>query len=88
MIGGMETKVITLLHFLSLVLVYIATTYRFGGKIYIQHLMKGHLHLIFYILHFSNYILSRSTIYVILAKHKGLPEDDLLTSKYVGANHM
>ena len=25
---------------------------------------------------------------VILARHKELPEDDVLTSKHVGANHM
>ena len=31
---------------------------------------------------------SRSTIYLILARHKGLPEDDVLTSKHVAANHM
>ena len=41
-----------------------------------------------HILYFNNYILSRPTIYVILARHKGLPEDDVLTLKHVGANHM
>ena len=29
--------------------------------------------------------LSKSTIYVILARHKMLPEDDVLSSKHVGA---
>ena len=43
---------------------------------------------ILYILYFNTYILSRSTIHVILARHKGLPEDDVLTSKHVGANPM
>ena len=41
-----------------------------------------------YILYLNNYILSRSTTYVILARHKGLPKDDVLASKHVGANHM
>ena len=41
-----------------------------------------------YILYFNNSILSRSTIYVILARHEELPEDDALTSKHVGANYM
>ena len=36
------------------------------------------LYLILYILYFNNYILSRSTIYVILATHKRLPEYDVL----------
>ena len=27
-------------------------------------------------------------IHVILARHKRLPDDDVLTSKRVGANHM
>ena len=39
---------------------------------------------IFYII----YILSISTIYVILARHEELPEYDVLTSKHVAANHM
>ena len=39
-------------------------------------------------LHFNNYILLRSIIYVILARQKELPEDDVLTSKHVGANRM
>jgi hypothetical protein len=43
---------------------------------------------IYNIIYFNNSILSRSTIYVILARHKGLPEDDVLTSKHVVANHM
>ena len=43
------------------------------------------LYFVFY--YFNNYILSGSTIYVILVKHKGLPEDDVLTSKHVAANH-
>ena len=41
-----------------------------------------------YILYFNISILSRTTIYVILTRHEGLPEDDVLTSKHVGANHM
>ena len=32
--------------------------------------------------------MQNQTIYVILARHKGLPEDDILTSKHVGTNHM
>ena len=40
------------------------------------------------LLYFNNHILSRSTIYVILARHISLPEDGVLTSKHVGANHM
>ena len=40
------------------------------------------------LLYFNNSILSVSTIYLILARHKGLPEDDVLTSKHVAANHM
>ena len=52
----------------------------------------SHEGLLFYILYFNNYILSRSTIYVILARHKGIPEgipeDDVLRSKHVGANHI
>ena len=46
------------------------------------------LYSVFYILYFNNSILSRSTIYVILARHEELPEDDVLTSKHVGVNHM
>ena len=42
------------------------------------------LYFILYILYFNNDILSR-TIYVILAGRKRLPEDDVLTSKHVGA---
>ena len=38
------------------------------------------------ILYFNNSILSRSTIYVILARHEKLPEDEVLESKHVGAN--
>ena len=29
-----------------------------------------------------------STIYIILARHEELHEDDVLTSKHVAANHM
>ena len=39
-------------------------------------------------LYFNNPVLSRSTIYVILARHQRIPEDDVLMSKHVGANHM
>ena len=39
-------------------------------------------------LYFNNSILSRSTMYVILARREELPEDDVLTSKHVGANRM
>ena len=46
------------------------------------------LYFILYILLFNNYILSRTTIYVILARRKRLPEDGVLTSKHVAANHM
>ena len=45
------------------------------------------LYFVFHILYFNNSILSR-TIYVILARHEELPEDDVLTSKHVGADHM
>ena len=45
-------------------------------------------YLYFVILYFNNSILSRSIIYVILARHEELREDDVLTSKRVGANHM
>ena len=31
---------------------------------------------------------ARTTIYVMLARHEGLPEDDVLKSKHVGANHL
>ena len=56
---------------------------------YNQHIMKDcYLYFVLHILYFNNYILSRSTIYVILARHEELPEDDLLTLKHVGANHM
>ena len=40
------------------------------------------------ILYFNISILSRLTIFVILARHKRLPEDDVLKSKHVVANHM
>ena len=40
------------------------------------------------ILYFNNSILSISTIYVIVARLEELPEDDVLTSKHAGANHM
>ena len=50
--------------------------------------MKNYLYLIIYILYFNNSILSISTIYVILAMHEGLPEEEVLTSKHVAANHM
>ena len=33
-------------------------------------------------------LLKTTTVYVILARHEGLPEDDVLTSKRVAANHM
>ena len=33
-------------------------------------------------------LLSRTTIYVILARHEELAEDDVLTSEHVGENHM
>ena len=46
------------------------------------------LYFILYILYFKNSILSRSTIYVILTTHEEFPEDDVLTSKHVAANHM
>ena len=46
------------------------------------------LYFTLYILYFNNSILSRSTIYVILARQEILPEDDALTSKHVGVNHM
>ena len=39
-------------------------------------------------LYFINSILPKTAIYVILARHEGLPKDDVLTSKHVGANHM
>ena len=44
--------------------------------------------LMLWLLYFNISILSRSTIYVILARHVGLPEDDVLASKHVGANQM
>ena len=47
-----------------------------------------YLYFVLHILYFNNYILLISTIYVILAMHEGLPEDDVLTSKHVVANHM
>ena len=46
------------------------------------------LYCVLHILYFNNSILSGSTIYVILARHEELPEDDVLTSKHVAANHM
>ena len=46
------------------------------------------LYFILYILYFNISILSRLTIYVILARHEVLPEDGILTSKHVEANHM
>ena len=57
-------------------------------KIIIFHKMLVVYNFILYILYFNNSVLSRTTIYVILARHKGLPEDDVLTSKHVVANHM
>ena len=48
--------------------------------------MNDYLYFIF--IYFNNYILSKSPIYVILARHKRLPEGDVLTSKHVIANHM
>ena len=47
-----------------------------------------YLHFVLHILYFNIAILSLSTIYTILAKHEELPEDDVLTSKHVAANHM
>ena len=46
--------------------------------------------ILIFLLHVITYnsILLISKIYVILARHKGLPEDDVLTSKHVAANHM
>ena len=41
-----------------------------------------------YFICLNNYILSKSTVYVILARHKRFREDGVLTSKHVGANHM
>ena len=46
------------------------------------------LYFILYILYFNISILSRTTINVILARHEVIPEDDVLPSKHVGANHM
>jgi hypothetical protein len=46
------------------------------------------LYFILNILYFNNSILSISTIYVMLARHEELPENYLLTSKHVAANHM
>ena len=46
------------------------------------------LHFVLRILYFNNSILSISIMYVILARHESPPEDDVLTSKHVGANHM
>ena len=45
------------------------------------------LYVILHILYFNNYILSISTIHIILTRCKKLPEDDVLMSKHVGANH-
>ena len=56
--------------------------------IYNQHPMNNCHFIPYILLYFNNSVLSRSTIYVILARHEGLPEDDVLTSKHVGANHM
>ena len=44
------------------------------------------LYFVLHILYFNNSILLISTI--ILARHEELPEDDVLTSKHVAANHM
>jgi hypothetical protein len=41
-----------------------------------------------FILYLNISILSRTTAYGILARHEGLPEDDVLTWKHVGTNDM
>ena len=51
-------------------------------------LWKIILYFVPHISYFNNSVLSRATIYVILARHEELPEDDVLASKHVGANHM
>ena len=50
--------------------------------------MKDYHFILHTSLYFNKSILSRSTIYVILARQKGLPEEGILMSKHVGANHM
>jgi hypothetical protein len=59
-------------------LVYTVSTYRSYSTIYNQHIMKK-CYFVLHTLYFNNYILSRSTVHVILARHEGLPEDDVLT---------
>jgi hypothetical protein len=53
--------------------------------------MKGTriiLYFVVHILYFNNSILSITTMYVILARHEELPEDEVLTSKHVAENNM
>jgi hypothetical protein len=64
-------------------LVYTAIRLRHCNTIYNQHFMKD-CYFIFDILT----ILSISKIDVILARSKGLPKDDVLTSKHVRAYNM